>query len=171
MWKRRITSEFSYIILKTNITGNVKLFSEEYTIFPDEIYINSINQSEIKKEYYLVTLDNNITLIWYDQLTTTSYMFYNCKDITEIDLSIFDSSETNKMNSMFRGCSSLISLYLANFETSQVTDMNSMFKGCSSLTSLDLSSFNTSNVISMNNMFYECSSLTSLDLSNFQTSN
>ena len=136
--KRRISSGFSYIILKTKATGNVKVFSGGNEIVPNEIYINGINKTEIKNEYNLDTSDNNITLIWYDQLTTASSMFYNCKDITEIDLSNFDSSQIEDMSLMFFKCSSLIYLNFSKINTSKVTTMSNMFYGCSSLSSIDL---------------------------------
>ena len=97
-------------------------------------------------------------------------MFRECSDITEIDLSNFDTSNVENMQLMFYGCSSLTSLNLSNFNTSRVTWMDAMFYGCSSLTSLNLSSFDISQVTYMHYMFYNCSSLTSLNLSNFNIS-
>jgi len=97
-------------------------------------------------------------------------MFYFCKDITEIDLSNFDTSKVTDMKDMFVSCSSLTLLDLSNLNTSIVTNMEAMFDSCSSLTLLDLSNFNTSKVTNMKAMFNYCSSLTSLDLSNFHTS-
>ena len=97
-------------------------------------------------------------------------MFYNCSNITEIDLSNFDSSLANDMRYMFKNCTSLISINLTNFNTSNAQIMLDMFSYCSSLTSLNLSSFNTSKVKSMVRMFSYSSSLISLDLSNFDTS-
>ncbi len=167
---RRISSGFSYIILKTKATGNVKVFSGGDEIFPNEIYINGINQTDIKNEYNLDTPDSNITLIWYDKLRKTTNMFYNCKDITEIDLSNFDSSQIEVMSLMFSKCSSLIYLNFTNINTSKVITMSNMFYGCSSLSSLDLSSFETSSLKNMESMFQECSALNSLDLSSFNTS-
>ena len=60
---------------------------------------------------------------------------------------------------MFYKCSSLKSADLSSFNTTNVNNMESMFNGCSSLESLDLSSFNTTNVNNMDYMFYGCSSL------------
>ena len=60
---------------------------------------------------------------------------------------------------MFSGCSSLKSIDLSSFNTTNVNNMNSMFFYCSSLQSIDLSSFNTTNVKSMSWMFEGCSSL------------
>ena len=55
---------------------------------------------------------------------------------------------------MFYNCKSLTSLNLSNFNTNNVKNMNHMFCNCSSLNSLDLSNFNTNNVKDMDKMFY-----------------
>ena len=105
------------------------------------------------------------------KVTNMSHMFYECRDLTSLDLSSFDTSNVTDMSIIFGDCSGLSSLTLSNFDTSKVTAMNGMFANCSSLKSLNISNFNTSNVINMSNMFGDCSCITSLDLSNFVTSN
>ena len=105
-----------------------------------------------------------------ENVTNMSEMFWECSNLTSLNLSNFNTSNVTNMSNMFVGCSSLTSLNLSNFNTSNVTDMRSMFFNCRSLTSLNLSNFNTSNVTNMNGMFVSCSSLTSLNLSNFNTS-
>ena len=94
-------------------------------------------------------------------------MFSNCQDITEIDLSNFNTSKVTYMSCMFYYCSQLTSIDLSNFDTSQVTYMNSMFSGCSQLTSIDLSNFDTSKVTDMEYMFAYCSQLKYINLKNF----
>lgn len=103
-------------------------------------------------------------------VTNMSGMFWECRDLTSLNLSNFNTSNVTDMSNMFVGCSSLTSLNISNFNTFNVTDMRSMFFNCRSLTSLNLSNLNTSNVTNMNGMFVGCSSLTSLNLSNFNTS-
>ena len=100
------------------------------------------------------------------------YREYNeqkIKNIVELDLSNFDTSQVKYMNYMFSYMSSLTTLDLSNFDTSQVAYMNSMFSG-TSLTSLNLSNFDTSKVMKMSNMFFNMRNLTSLNLTNFNTS-
>ena len=92
------------------------------------------------------------------------------KNILEIDLSNFDTSEVTNMGGMFYGMSNLTTLNVSHFDTSKVTDMSLMFHGVRDLSALNLSSFNTSQVTDMHNMFYGMSNLTTLDLSNFDTS-
>ena len=108
--------------------------------------------------------------------TNSSLMFYpgddeqKIKNILDVDLSNFDTSQVTNMHAMFYGMSKLAILNLSNFNTSQVTDMGGMFAIMSNLTTINLSSFDTSKVTKMNSMFYGASNLTILDLSNFNTS-
>ena len=103
-------------------------------------------------------------------VTDMSCMFLGCSNLTKLDVSKFNTSKVTDMNSMFDGCSSLSKLDVSNFDTSKVTSMRSMFDGCSSLSELDVSKFNTGQVTDMNSMFDGCSSLSELDVSNFDTS-
>ena len=108
--------------------------------------------------------------------TDSSKMFYSkydeqkIKNILDLDLSNFDTSNVMNMGIMFHGMSSLTSLNLSNFDTSKVTNMQWIFFGMRSLTTLNLSSFNTSKVTDMSYMFCYMNSLVNLNLSNFDTS-
>ena len=99
-----------------------------------------------------------------------NYMFYCCENLTELDLSSFDTGNVTNMSYMFDCCNNLTELDLSSFDTGNVTDMNYMFFSCENLTELDLSSFDTGNVTDMNSMFDCCNNLTELDLSSFDTS-
>ena len=103
--------------------------------------------------------------------TSMESMFYNCKNLTSLDVNNFDTKNVTSMNKMFLDCPRLTELDLSNFDTSNVTSMQSMFYGCENLTSFDLSNFNTSNVTDTGYMFNNCTGLTSLDVSSFDTSN
>ena len=91
--------------------------------------------------------------------TDSSRMFYSgygeqkIRNISEIYLSGFDTSQVAYMNHMFSGMSSLTTINLSNFDTSNVTNMSHMFSYMSSLTTLNLSNFDTSNVTDMSSMF------------------
>ena len=103
-------------------------------------------------------------------VTNMRAMFYNMPKLTSLDLSNFNTSKVTTMSYMFYNMSSLTSLNLSNFDTSNVTDMSIMFANMFSLTSLNLSNFDTSKVTDMSAMFNNMHSLTSLNLSNFDTS-
>ena len=94
-------------------------------------------------------------------------LFWNFRNLTEIDTRSFDTSYVRDMYGMFSFCCSLKKLDLSSFDTSNVIDMGSMFSNCSSLETLDLSSFDTSSVKNMRWTFGGCSSLETLDLSSF----
>ena len=164
----------------------------------EDANITSIQKSTTKPDINSMTSDNIVSIsnttyntpiyMWYDNgtiywwsednnpslNTDSSYMFNILKGLTNIDVTLFDTSNVTNMEGMFNNCSGLTSLDLGNkFYTSNVTNMQSMFHGCSSLTSLDLGDkFDTSNVTNMQGMFGGCSSLQSLDLDDkFDTSN
>ena len=101
----------------------------------------------------------------------SSYMFWNCINLKEIDLGNFKTDKAITIDGMFYNCRSLKTVYFRNFYTNHITDMSWMFKDCSSLENLDLSNFNTRQVTDMYGMFEGCSSLENLDLSNFDTRN
>ena len=151
------------ITLKIKGIGIKQIFSSDSFFqskyYPNEIYINGYNQSNVTHSYYLNQIDNIIELVWYNLIDDCQQMFQYCYDITEIDLSNFNTSNVTSMSHMFHSCSSLTSLNLSNFDTSKVTSMSHMFKNCSSLTFLNLSNFNTSKVGWMEEMFYNCINL------------
>ena len=165
------SNHYPYITLKTNQTGNLKIFSKSSeTYWPNEVWINDIIQTPVKNEYYINNTNDIIKLVWHRKQISIYEYFTDCSNITEIDFSNFDASTFDQMNSVFKGCKSLQKINFSNFDTLQIENMNSLFKDCLSLTFLDLSNFNTSKVKSMNSMFEGCSSLIYLNLSSFNTS-
>ena len=161
----------SFITLKIRGAGNKKVFSSDSKFslnnYPSEVYINEVKQNEVKSTYEFNQINNFVKLIWNNTIYDSSYMFYDCSEITEIDLSNFNTSQIKYMNSMFRSCPSLISLNLLNCDTSKVENMRDMFYKSKSLISLDLSSFNTSKVNDMEYMFCDCINLEYINMKNF----
>ncbi len=104
-------------------------------------------------------------------VTNMEWMFWNCRSLTELDVSSFDTSNVTDMSDMFASCSGLTEIDVSGFDTSNVTDMSEMFTNCSGLTEIDVSGFDTSKVTDMDFMFSSCPGLTSIDLSGFDTSN
>ena len=114
--------------------------------------------------------DTNIIILKFSSsLSSCASMFQGCNQITEIDLTNFDSSQVQNMDYMFDGCTSLKTIKFGNFQTSKLKIMEYVFQNCEQLESLDLSSFDTSDVTDFHYMFSGCKSLKSLDLSNFKT--
>ena len=105
-----------------------------------------------------------------EKVTDMQKMFYNCKNLSSLDLSNFNTEKMTDMNKMFYNCNKLSSLDLSNFNTEKVTNMSGMFYYCNKLSSLDLSNFNTEKVTNMSGMFFGCSALTTIYASdNFKT--
>ena len=104
------------------------------------------------------------------QVTNMNYVFDDCKSLTQVDVSNWDTSKVTTMINMFYNCSSLTQLDLSNWNTGKVTNMSYTFSNCVSLTQLDVSNWNTSSVETMGYMFYNCKSLTQLDVSKWNTS-
>ncbi len=73
-------------------------------------------------------------------------------------------------SSVFK-CSNITNLNLSNWDTSSVQNMSHMFEGMCSLGTLDLSSFDTSNVVDMSYMFagYDTIDRSPVDVSNKNT--
>ena len=99
-------------------------------------------------------------------------MFRDCSLLEKLSVNTdgWDTSKVTTMGFMFYNCSNLSLLDVSRFQTGNVTTMQQMFSGCSSLKVLDVSSdtWDTSKVEDMRFMFYNCSELDGLDLSNWQ---
>ena len=157
---------YSFITLKVKGNGNKIILSTGFNPSPDEVNINGYNSSFANYSSYLNQTENNVKLVWYNSINSCKLMFYACSDITEINLSNFDSSNITDMSDMFNACISLTSINFSNFKTSQVTTMSNMFYSCTSLTSINLSNFNISNVTTISNMFASCSELKYINMKN-----
>ena len=198
-YEMRQYSFLNEITIKIIGTDTQNILFENYTFYPDEIYIqgNSYIIDDKNRIMNLTNDENYITMKWNYKVTDCMRMFDGLLNVIEIDLTNFDLSEVTVMNLMFRNCHnleyikfnntksemivtdmsnmfdhciSLKTLDLSNFNSSQVSNMISTFSNCWSLSSLNLNGFNTSSVVYFVQAFYNCISLTSLDLSSFDTS-
>lgn len=95
--------------------------------------------------------------------------FDDCKALTSLDISNWNTSAATQMNWMFANCKALTSLDVSNWNIATVTGMDSMFSGCSALTNLDVSNWNTVSVTNMYGVFDDRKALTSLDLGTWNT--
>ena len=105
-------------------------------------------------QYYLNT----------SQVTNMNQMFYNCSNLSSIDVSGFNTANVVLMFGMFQKCNNLSYIYVGNFNTAKVKDMENMFSSCSKLTSLDISKFDLSNLSSSDMMMGGCSGLKTLTI-------
>lgn len=106
-------------------------------------------------------------------VTDMGYLFYNCINATEIDLSAFDTTNVKKFGGLFSNCRSVTSLDLSKINTSALQGNSgeqffSIFSNCQSLTSIDISTWvlpssgTISRMPSMSSMFNGCYELQSL---------
>ena len=164
---------FTETVSASSTSSSYRIISSSFTQYIDAMFIDG-EQTTISSAKTFSSVGEHTVQMIIDtsNITTMNSMFYNCYNLTSLDLSSFDTSKVTSMYEMFYNCSGLTSLNLSSFNTSNVTTMTSMFAGCYKLTSIIFGdNFNTSNVTSISNMFGYCSGLTSLDLSNFDTSN
>ena len=162
----------------------------EIPTYPNIVHIKrERNTSDIPTGAINIEADNSEAEIkaWFDLATKTVYwysvsekvylnpdcanMFTHFTGMTDIDLSSFDTSEVEDMNSVFYFNFALEKLDVSKFDTSRVRIMREMFDNCSSLKELDVSNFNTSNVENMRYMFYNVNKMKKLNLSHFDTGN
>ncbi len=100
------------------------------------------------------------------ELTSTSGMFWDCSNVTTINVNNLNTENIITMDNMFNGCSSITTLDVSNWDTTNVTNTNAMFSGCTELNLGDLSSLNGDNITNMGNMFANCTKLTNVSLRN-----
>ena len=137
--------------------SNIDLIRGPYLNITDCHYI-SIDGSE-----------NEIKLIWNNiVINSTKGMFYNCKEITEIDMTKFDTSLVTDMSFMFAYCSSLKVLKATNLNTTKVETFQNMFFQCINLESINLESFTNPSATSLYRMFYGCENLEYINIKNFE---
>ena len=75
-----------------------------------------------------------------EKVTDMQKMFYNCKNLSSLDLSNFNTEKVTNMSGMFFGCSALTTIYASdNFKTDKVTVGSNMFGGCTNLKGYDSS--------------------------------
>lgn len=111
---------------------------------------------------------NGINKIFNNISPKYAYMFYNCTNLLEIDLTgITHNIPMTTFSNMFYQCSNIRTIKMPNFISAGNCSYYYMFRSCQKLTTLDVSGWDTSNASNYNGMFMHCSSLTSLDLSSF----
>ena len=133
-----------------------------------------INDEEYKFKKYFNPKEEGIYKIELKlktQIKDCSYMFYNCREILELNLINFDSGNVTNMSHMFEKCSNLTDIKLYFFDTKNVTDMSYMFSFCEKLSNIDLSNFSTINVTNMSHMLEGCSNLNNIHIGHLETLN
>ncbi len=72
------------------------------------------------------------------RITSLNNFFYNCRNLTDYDLSHFDTRNVTDMTVMFYNNAFVKSIDLSNFRTPNLTSYSAMFSGCDSLETLNM---------------------------------
>ena len=149
--------------------GEQNLLSDSFSELLQKVLVNG-DESRCSNRCNLTEEKNNITLIFYSELSICKNMFNGLENILEVDLSNIDISCRN-MDYMFNNCTNLEKITFGNINN-KIDSIKSIFYGCSNLLSLNLSNFVFSEITEMSQMFYGCSSLKYLNLYSYSvTSN
>ena len=141
----------------------------------DAVNIENGNTSDYEVKIWFIPSENTV-YYWTeaDKITLSkdsSFMFDRMPKLQTIDLSGFDTSESEDMSRMFAASPELKSLDLSGFNTSKVKNMTYMFYDAGKIETLDLSAFDTSNVMTMYGLFNGMRALKNLNISSFNTQN
>ena len=154
---RNLNNYISEIHLIIKGSGNQEILNSVFYTVPSEVIVNGNSKGDTCKKSCDLDEDiNNVVLKFENKIKSCNLMFNHLKNIIEIDLSYFDTSEVTDIQWMFCFCSNLEKINFGKINTSLVENMNLLFCGCSKLTTIDLSHFDTSKVIKMNSMFNSC---------------
>ena len=175
--KNDINKKIYFLDNTDDIIDGIKHFHDnlkELNNLNTELYID--NKKYEYNKYFIPEKEGIYTILlkFYTDIKDCSFMFYDVKNVTNIDFSSFVNKKVTNMSYMFSWCISLNSLQgISNWDTKNVTNMSYMFAECRSLISLpDISTWDTQNVTNMSLMFCGCISLISLpDISKWNTKN
>ena len=118
-------SNSNSIFLNINQTGCHRIFfngaideTTQISFDPQYVYVNGEEIGPVSDFHCFDQNDNIIELKWDSFGDHIPGLFYNCSNITKVDMSKFgDSSHIVSMFLLFYGCSSLTSIDFTNFKT------------------------------------------------------
>ena len=193
--KKKINEKLNEIVIKVNISqkdkGQKIYFMGNFEKVPtgiikknEEIYLNEINDKNVEifidnkkiQKFNIFFFPENekeyiIRIKFHTLMKNCSYMFFNCPNIIQLNLSSFITTEITNMNHMFGRCYKVKDIDLNNFKTDKVNDISYMFSKCKKLLNIDLSFFETEMVTKTCCMFNECYNVTSIYMPFFNTEN
>ena len=147
--KEQSTNESTAVfnITKKDVNKEIRImnsYEETLRAHPNKYENEPINNNEEEIKQCQITINNeqipfsyfhkfekegkySIKYKFPNKLNKTLLMFGECKSLTDINLSSFDSSNVTDMRNKFYECHNLTNINLANLNTSNVTDMNYLF--------------------------------------------
>ena len=106
-----------------------------------------------------------------NDIVDISGMYYNCKNLIEVDITKLNTINTTNMDNTFSNCSNLDGFNLNNWKTNNLQSTRGMFDNCINVTSIDVSNWNITNLKDTTSMFENCKNLTNLNVSKWNTYN
>jgi len=107
-------------------------------------------------------------------ITVTGYtcrMFWECRNMTNVDLSGLDISQVSYFGDMFDNCFKLVSVDMSMLDAPSAINTRNMFVSCMKLQDVKLPDFSDAKLKYIGAMFEHCQSLVTLDLSSIDTAN
>ena len=166
-------------IVKENFKFKINRDSVIYTVSPksynelQKIIVDRYLDENNKKVLDLTDIDiSNVPNLIDNTKGYDNSVFSDeiCPLVETIDVTGWNVSHINNMNSLFSGLDKLKRIIgLDTWDTSNVEYMECVFSNCKSLITIPgIENWYMKNVISTNCMFHKCSNLTKLDLSNWE---
>ena len=129
----------SYASADVNVAGNKFGF---LNVGAGYISLSNNTSSNLQPE-----VDNLVANVDLNTITKFGSMFYNCQNITSLDLSNITGSNVISANVMFQSCNNLQTLDLSSLTLTPGANIDSMFMYCTSLQRLDIRSLDLTDKI------------------------
>lgn len=170
------------VIVAGNGSGGILANPDCSGMFEGFITLNSLSNTEILQTDKVTNMESmfwecnnlselNLRDLNTSQVTSMNSMFRNCNSLEYIDLQYWDLSNVEDMSYMFSNCASIDNLTFRLMKETKLEDVSYMFSDCYELKSLDTFGLKTDNVISMHKMFMNCCNLSSVDFTGWNISN
>ena len=106
-----------------------------------------------------------------NDIVDISGMYYNCKNLIEVDITKLNTINTVNMDNTFGYCSNLTNLNLNSWKSNNLQSTKGMFDNCINLTSIDVTNWNVANLKDTTSMFENCKNLVDINVSKWNTYN
>ena len=110
----------------------------------------------------------NIKVYFLNELPSLDFLFYECEDLIQVDLSHLNTINISRISYTFYGCTNLEQINFTSLETSNLQNMEFLFAGCENLVEIiGFEDLNTSSIKYTSGMFLDCKNLQIVNLSSF----
>ena len=161
----------------SNGFNNVIFSIERSNVIDQSKNLISIDDSDSDYQIFAWFDNDTKTIKYYSEgqkiflNSNSSKAFIGLKELHELDVSNFDTSNVNNMSRMFAYLENIENLDLSNFGVKNVKNMEYMFIGMTKIQNLNLNWENESDVSNTRGMFSGLKLIKSLNLSNLDTRN